>query len=346
MRVAALGDVAVGSALLSRIREEVPEARVDWLVGARAAAIVRLFPGLDNVLTIDETALLTGNVASRLRQVMSAWRQLHRRRYDRVLLLHPDWRYRILTLPLWRARQDSLRLGPGAGSNPLPGRDRATECARLLDGTENTGPLFRRYRLADLRPALPASDPREERAPRVVLVPGGARNDLREDALRRWPVASYRALAERLLAAGQEVLLIGDKNDARFGGEFSGLAVKNELGKHSLVASLQLMRDADVVVSHDTGPLHLARLVRTPCVALFGPTNPNEFVGDDPSVTALWGGEHLTCRPCYDGRNFARCTNNECLRSIPVDRVFDAVQAVLKRASETSTPDKPVLTNR
>ncbi len=162
---------------------------------------------------------------------------------------------------------------------------------------------------------------------------------MREDALRRWPVASYKALAKQLLAAGCEVVLIGDESDAPFGKEFIGLAVRNEIGKHSLLGSVQLMRRADVVVSHDTGPLHLARLVRTPCVALFGPTNPNEFVGCDPGVTWIWGGEELTCRPCYDGRSFARCSDNVCLRSISVVRVFDAVQSLLARRPELQTVD-------
>jgi heptosyltransferase-2 len=331
VRLSALGDVAVGSALLSRIRAEQPDAHVTWLVGQRAADIVRLFPGLDDVLTVDESALLRGNAFARLRAIAGVWRKLLSRRFDLVLLLHADARYRVLTLPLWRTTTYMLRLGPGPGSNPLPGRDRAAECARLLDGPRAAGPLGRHYPLADISSAFPRESRGVDVRPRVVLVPGGARNVMREDALRRWPVGSYRALAERLIADGYEVVLVGDKGDAGFGAEFDGIQVRNEIGAHSLVESVRLLADADVVVSHDTGPLHLARLVRTPSVALFGPTNPAEFVGADPGVMVLWGGEHLACRPCYDGRSFATCNDNLCLRSITVDSAFLAVQQMLAR---------------
>ena len=158
------------------------------------------------------------------------------------------------------------------------------------------------------------------------LVPGGARNVLAEAALKRWPVASYNALAEELLKLGMEVTLIGNAGDSAFANSFVGLPVQDAIGKKSLPETLQLMRDADVVVTHDTGPLHLARLVRVPIVALFGPTDPAQFVGDDPLVTVLWGGADLACRPCYDGKNFARCADNICINRVSVANVLSAVK--------------------
>jgi heptosyltransferase-2 len=160
----------------------------------------------------------------------------------------------------------------------------------------------------------------------VALVPGGTRNVLREGVLRRWPVASYRALAERLVRDGVDVVLVGDGHDQWVTPEFAGVRVRNEIGRHSITGTLGVLRACRLVVSHDTGPLHLARLVRTPAVALFGPTSPRSMVGDAPDVTWLWGGAHLACRPCYDGREFARCENNLCMQSISVDEVHAAVQ--------------------
>jgi heptosyltransferase-2 len=98
------------------------------------------------------------------------------------------------------------------------------------------------------------------------------------------------------------------------------------------------MRGADLVVSHDTGPMHLARLVRAPLVALFGPTNPHELLWTDETVTVLWGGGHLACRPCYDGREFARCADNICLSSVSPAVVHEAVRAAFKRGAAERIP--------
>jgi heptosyltransferase-2 len=335
VRLAALGDIAVTTPLLSRIRAEHPDAHVAWLCGVAAAPLVSLFPGVDEVITVDERALLRGGVARRSLAMLGLWRRLWGRKYDVVLLLHADRRYRMLTWPLRGARVHALSHGPGRGANPLPGRFRGDENARLLDGEHSLGPLTTHHAFADLRERIPVS--RRERdagRPRVVLVPGGARNVMRDDALRRWPVEHYVALARELLSRGHEVVLVGDSGDRQYGDRFANLAVRDEIGRTTLVETMALLRDADLVVSHDTGPLHLARLVGTPIVALFGPTDPRQFVGEgDDKVVALWGGAGLSCRPCYDGRNYARCGDNVCLRGIQVSEVLDAVLRRMPAAS-------------
>jgi heptosyltransferase-2 len=170
----------------------------------------------------------------------------------------------------------------------------------------------------------------------VAIVPGGTRNVLREEALRRWPVENYRELARRLLAAGHEVVLIGDSADVVMRPYFEDMKVTDCIGACSLPETLAVLRDADVVVSHDTGPLHFARLVRTPAVALFGPTEPRNMVGEDDDIDVLWGGASLPCRPCYDGRNYAACSNNLCMKDIGVDVVMQAVEARLAKAAMRS----------
>jgi heptosyltransferase-2 len=328
IKIAALGDIAVASALLSRVSRERAGARVTWLTGERGAELVRLFDGVDEIVAIDETRLLGGSPLDRVRALASAWRRLAYRRFDHVLLLHADRRYRALALGLRFRRLSSLK----HGVNPLLERHRADEYARLLDGSDSRGPIVTRYPLQDIRHALPRST-RRGTASVVALVPGGARNVLRDDALRRWPAHSYAQLAARLAAAGHEVILLGDAHDVAVRSQFGGVPVTDRIGALSLTDTLTVLRDVDVLVSHDTGPLHFARLVRTPAVALFGPTNPYHVVGDDPDVTVLWGGASLACRPCYDGREYAKCASNLCLQSVTVDAVFAAVQGRIGQAN-------------
>jgi heptosyltransferase-2 len=215
--------------------------------------------------------------------------------------------------------------------NPIAGRHFGDEYARLLDAPGNRGPVGVRYSVADVRPRLPSGS-NDDDAPTVVLVPGGARNMLRESALRRWPVERYRQLADGLAALNVRVLLVGDRNDEWVRPHFVGSHVIDRLGT-SIIETLALLRDASLVISHDTGPMHLARLVRTPLLALFGPTIPMQVLPADADAEVLWGGASLPCRPCYDGRALAACTDNRCMQTISVGEVLERAKRVLARNS-------------
>lgn len=340
VKIAALGDIALTSVLLSRIRSEYPQAHVTWLCGEAAAPMVRLFP-VDEVLTINESDVLRGGMTKRVPELMRLWAQLAGRRFDRVLLVHADPRYRVLTMTLAGTPVSMLR----HGVIPMPGRFQGDEYARLLDDAPSRGPIVTRYPYANLRDLLPATSPSPSPArarPRVAIVPGGARNVLRDDALRRWPVQNYVALAARLIADGNEVVLIGDARDGALRPHFAHLPCVDRFGT-SLLELLADLRDVDVVVSHDTGPMQFARLVRTPIVGLFGPTNPRQTVGEADDVDVLWGGAELACRPCYDGRNYADCADNVCIQGVTVGTVLERVSARLARLVRPAVPVSPSL---
>jgi heptosyltransferase-2 len=263
------------------------------------------------------------------------WTRLAAGRFDRVLLLHVDWRYRAIVAGVPWLRVDALTRRKHGAMIPVPGRWMGDECVRLFDGNDHQGPIDRRFDLADLRAKVV---PMEVGDRTVVLVPGGAANVLRTNDIRRWPATHYRELAQRLIEAGFDVVLAGGPDDAWVLPAFDGVAVRSMVGSLTLVETLSLLRAAALVVSHDTGPMHLARLVRAPLLALFGPTMPAQFLSIDPTVTVLWGGEFLACRPCYDGREFARCANNICLGSLSPEMVFDAAMERLNASRPLPRP--------
>src|SRR5205085_1670544 len=202
-----------------RLRRERPHAHVTWLCGRSVAPLVEQLQGVDEVLAIDERRLLRGGLRDRLGVLIPLWWHLGRGRFTHVLLLHADFRYRVLTLPVFGAKRvgQSARDAHGA-MNPIPGRYFGDEYARLLDGLVHSGPLPGRYALADVKPMAESTTPailglRASTVPRVALVPGGTRNVLRESVLRRWPIEHYVELARALADDGCEVVLVGDAGD-------------------------------------------------------------------------------------------------------------------------------------
>lgn len=341
VRVAAIGDVVMASSVARRLREERPGAWISWLCGSAIASLVEQFEDVDEVIPIDERRLLKGRAVDRLRVLVPLWRRLPRDRFTRVFLLHADVRYRVLTAPLVGVRVTKLSRRDAHGAmNPIPGRYLGDEYARLVDGLGHRGPIVGHYPLAKLKhdPArvLAKTDDR----PRVALVPGGTRNVLRESVLKRWPIENYAALARGLAADGCEIVLVGDAGDDWVRPQFADIPTTDIIGRASLPETLRQLGGCDLVISHDTGPMHLARLARVPVLALFGPTTPSQFVIDDDLTTVLWGGEHLACRPCYDGREFADCRDNQCMSSIAADIVLRTARTLIQRRTG-ATPGRP-----
>lgn len=333
VRLDGIPEVAMASSLARRIRAEEPDAHIAWLCGRSTMELVRLFPEVDRVHVLNDLALRRWNPARRLAVLARIGPKLMVRRYHRVYLLHEGRSYRALVpgLRRWRVRGFGRKYGRML---PIPGRFFGDECARLYDGRQHEGPIKGHYPLAEVRGDLPELPRRVggglEHA--VVLAPGGPPDEKRQQLLTRWPVASYADLAETFMREGRPVVLVGDGDPEWLRPAFAGLPVRNLVGSLSTAETLRLMMQAGAVVTHDEGPMHLARLARAHLVALFGPTRPGERLVPDEKTTVIWGGEDLACRPCFDGRAFARCEANICISRVRVREVEDAVRARLERS--------------
>jgi len=338
IRLAAIGDVVMASSLARRLRDAKPDAHISWLCGQAAAPLVECFADVDEVISIDDQRLLTGGTFDRVKEVLGVRYQLRVQGFDTAYLLHPDPRYRILTSSFGGTVVVAQRRTRRRPMNPIPGRYLGDEAARLMDGLDG-GPIQGHFPLGRLKGFSPTA---RADTPRVVIVPGGAKNVLRESALKRWPIEQYVALARALVDDGVNVTLVGNAGDEWVRPHFSAVPITNLIGRTTIPDMLALFAGSDLVIAHDTGPMHLARLVGARLIALFGPTPPTSFVAPDETTTVLWGGEHLACRPCYDGREFADCADNECMSSIAVDVVLRTARTILRRESAPIL-EQPVL---
>ncbi len=106
---------------------------------------------------------------------------------------------------------------------------------------------------------------------RIALIPGSENTPA-----KRWPVAHWRALIESL--PGERFVLLGTANDLSIttavAEGFSSGRVENLAGKTDLPGFVAQLRAARILVTNDTGGMHLANALGVPLLALFGPTNP------------------------------------------------------------------------
>lgn len=341
VKFGAIGDVVMA---LPAVRELYDrhggEHRIDWVCGPIVAPLLECYPWIRTIV-VDDRAILKGSASDRLSALLGLWRAIGWRKYDLCATLYYDRRYRIVALPV-RAGRKILLSRSERERRLLAARHHCDEYARiLLDELDSC----RSTSLAPLRPErLPECRLPAPQSVRVGIVPGGASNMMRQQTLRRWPVARYAELAGELLGRGIEVVLLGGPDDAWVRPEFIGLDVMDAIGALSLPEVISACDTCDVIVSHDTGPMHLAGLSKAALIGLFGPTDPGNFLPRREGVRGIWGGEGFACRPCYDGRDFAPCLDNGCMQQITVRMVLRQIDELLaERAAGKAGKQKIVL---
>ncbi len=143
---------------------------------------------------------------------------------------------------------------------------------------------------------------------------------------KRWPAASYSALINQLikeLKAG--IIIVGSKDDVPIAKEITSLVNERigiATGKTSIRRLAALLEKVNMLITNDSGPMHIAAALGTPVVALFGPT--------DPELTGPYGRghvvlrKHLDCSPCLR----KPCTKGKpvCMEAITVEDVVEAVR--------------------
>ena len=309
VKIGAIGDVAMALPLLTAIRKKLPRAHVSWLCGSQVATLIRATHLVDEIYEVNEKELLAGSYFLKAVHLCRIWRRLGGRRFDWILTLHPDPRYRLLSLfSLARERRYF---------HPRKGHYHAEEYFNLLPEISTNAIEF---------PVIHTSRKfmnTQRLKPLIAIAPGGAKNVLRDSALRRWPIESYVRLINDLQMQGIQTVVIGSDSD-RWVLAFLSDKTQHFIGQLNLVELVGLLKECSLLITHDSGPLHLAKLARCPALALFGPTDPRSFVSSQENIKVLWGGEHLSCRPCYNGKIYATCPNNLCLSSISPTTVLNA----------------------
>ena len=138
-----------------------------------------------------------------------------------------------------------------------------------------------------------------------------------------WLASRWSELCDQLLGSGIRPVFAGSSSDLPYLTKVTqamsgGAAIA--AGRLSLTASIALMKRAVAYVGVDTGPMHIAAMVGTPVVALFGPTHP-ERVGPYGVRHAVVRAENLDCLCCRK----RLCDHQRCMQGITVDMVYARV---------------------
>jgi lipopolysaccharide heptosyltransferase I len=328
VRLGALGDIVHATPLVAAIAARWPDARIDWVVERKHRAVLDLVTGLHQVVEFASRRLGGGpGWAGTVRRLRAA-------RYDVVF----DAQGLLKSATLARAAGGARTVGFASGALREPAarafysevihpagathvveKNLALLRAVGIEAPDVRFPLRRDPESAAVRDAIEAAG-----AGFAVLNPGGGWPN------KRWPPDRFGAVAAELARRhGLPSLVLwgpGDERLADAAVAASGGAARRA-PRTTVADMVALVRRARLLVSGDTGPLHLAAAVGTPIVGIYGPTDPAR---NGPLSTGdLWVSRHDVCE-CYHLR---KCRAARwCLETIAVDEVVQAIDRRLAPA--------------
>ncbi len=321
IKLSSLGDLFHALPAVHALKE-ASGAKVDWLVQSAYVPLVSCFTDVERVMAFPRQRVLLF--------LYRFLQELRRERYDLVVDFQGLLKSAI-PARLARRNRGAPIIGPsfhregarwfyhavaGPRNKSRHAVDECLDILRWLDWPLPEAPEFP-VRFPDV--------PKTSAGPWVGMVPAS------RWATKNWPPEYFADVARRLANIGARILLLGGRDEKpvcdaieRSLGAESG--VVNYAGRTRLPELGGLMSNCDLVITVDSGPMHMAAAIGRPVLALFGPTEPTRTGPYGRSSQTLWV-DGLSCRPCFS-KSCAR-TDIACMRQLYPSRVADVAMRML-----------------
>lgn len=280
-----VGDMVMSQGLYRQLKQQDPNGQLDVMAPDWCRPILSRMPEVDNIL-----AMPLGHGAIALGERRALGKSLKSQGYDQAIVLpgslksalvpwfagipkRTGWlgemRYGLLNdhrkldkaaFPLMIERYVALALNKPQNAQQLPS---PLPYPKLRVDHENALALIEKHQLNQTRPI-------------AIFCPGAEFGPA-----KRWPHYHYAALADRLITKGWQVWTLGSPKDRPIGEDIEAALPENAkphyrnlAGQTQLEDAVDLMSVAKIVITNDSGLMHIAAAVNTPLIALYGPTSP------------------------------------------------------------------------
>lgn len=343
LRLERIGDLLMTLGAVTEIRDRLPEAHIRLVVGSWNVGLAHLFTGVDEVETLDAPWLARGTATSSIQDVIQTIAGWRREDFDVAINFEPDIRSNALVAASGAPRRVGYATGGGGAflTDTLdfdPTLHTATNAQQLV---AHVAPP----KSDDARPfervILQIPEDARRRAhellgPNNALGPLVGMNVSAGRPIKQWPAERF-AETGSILAREENatIVLLGAPED-RTTGDAVLAALPTQMRPVDLIGKLAVVELAGVLerlallVSGDTGPMHLAVAVGTPVTAVFGPSDPVRYAPLTSKKRVV--STDLWCRPCNRIRRPpTRCTSGtpDCLTGVTVAAVVHAARELL-----------------
>lgn len=336
IRTAYVGDVIMTLPMLKPLKALYQDAKLSFLTGSHSATVLENHPFVDRLITYDAFWFYPKSFKAAVTEYWSCLKTLRSTSYDLIIEARGDIRDIMLLAFMARGRyRVSYAIGGGDCllSHAVPFErikhkvDYHLDMVKYLGG--NTDPLEWDIYLTEsdkIRPIEIINQISQPPERLVVAVHPGARQKL-----KRWSPEGFACIADMLIEnLNASVLLMGGPKEVEL---VKGVAerMKNRVtvlaGETTLKELAALLKSCTLFICNDSSPLHVASVVKTPTVAIFGPSESNE-TGPYQNVHRVVQKEF----PCRHECDESVCTHevyHGCMRAITPYDVYNAIRELI-----------------
>ena len=318
-----LGDAVMSVAAVRAIKNGRPDAHVTIAAPAKIAPVWKLVPEVDAILPLASNSLFAAVHSIRGRP-----------RFDVAILFPNSLRVALEALLSsvrrrvgYRGHSRSWLLNQVIPEQPPP-RRLEHQSARYLRIAEICGAGHSQQSRATIQIAASNQPSAINDQPlKIGLCPGAEYGPAKRWLPERFAHAAVKVAAQ----APVEWVLFGTSKDAEIGEEIAarlGDSCVNRIGQTTLEQLIVALRECRLLLTNDTGTMHLASLLGVPVVAIFGSTEPGLTgpLGDHHIILR----HHVECSPCF----LRKCPIDfRCMKAVEIQEVVDAVLSTLRLSS-------------
>lgn len=344
VKPSSLGDIVHALPAVCLVRQRFPEATISWLVNDNFAGILELFPGIDEIVVFQRQRLgrLAG-VAELCRFLLA----LRRRQFDLVIDFQGLFRSGFMAFATGARRRigfENAREGaakfyteaihlPANLEHAVDKNLFLVQAAFKIPGTCGFPDLSHRQEFVHRAEGLLAQEGIPAGAAIVAVAPAARWPS------KTWPPGFFAEVIQQVhaQAPGTVFWILGTKAEQAAGARLArlcaGLPVHDLTGKTDLGTLVELLGRSRVLLTNDSGPMHIGAMLKRPCIALFGPTSP-EKTGPYGDGHRIFSGP-CDLRPCFQ----RQCPKKaESCQILDVAEVAAAVASHLPPSAAASTP--------
>ncbi len=303
-----IGDTVMAQALFKLLKQRQPNVIIHALAPDWAASVLERMPEVDKILNLP---FKHGQLALYRRYVFA--KKLHQENYAWAIILPNSFKSALI--PFWAkiprrtGWKGEMRYGLINDMRILNKSKLPQMVQRFVAlGLSKNEPLPEKLPW----PELQVRHSRVSGNPILAICPGAEFGPA-----KRWPAAYFAEVAKNKLKQNWQVWIFGSKNDQSIAAEIQAItnnACKDLTGKTSLGEAIDLLSLATLVISNDTGLMHIAASLKRPLIVIYGSSSP-EFtppLAKDVRILSL----NLPCSPCFKRK--CPLKHYKCLRDLTV----------------------------
>lgn len=336
IKPSALGDIVHALPVATALRQRFPHAELHWIVNSTYQCLLQQHPDLDEVIPFDRQRTAR-NWIDGVRYTIDFYQTLRRRRYDLVIDLQGLLRSALMVQMTGARRKlglNSAREGARWFYNIVLLDDlwnmHAVDRYWLVAEAFGVGRMQKQFRFPPLDSERQLWLSKLATLPRPwVMMNLGTRW-----VTKRWPVKHFAALGQQMvLKTGGSIILVGGPDEQPLATGFQqqwSQQVVSTVGKTNLRELVAMLSLADLVISNDSGPLHVAAALGKPTLSPFTCTSPTR--------TGPYGQLQNVVRtsvPCAASYR-KQCSHLSCMSELTPERLMPTLDRILQTWQRSS----------